>query len=321
MKNFNFFGGHFARFLKGMADVPVSGVLFSVASSLLWGCYPVLGRYLQTREPGQPSAVACLALLTSLDAVLLLGFVGIDRSCSPPLMHDQAMRRKRGRFAAGYGCLCIVRMWTNLQSTRMTAALNIQVTALMLPFVTAALSSVLLHERIHWALPPTLITSVVGALLAIAGQGAFSNNSLSWLDGAGIALQLLSVVCSAAVKVALKGTEGVLGKAELMLSQVWAPALLMPHLHSAPILNVPPPATDDLCRSSNAQPVSRSRPGLARFARSDGWHGLGVLLRARIWRLPIGKRDANRRDAQVWPFLLNCDSAALKLLTPPNTDT
>ena len=42
------------------------GVLLSVLSAVMWGWYPVLGRYLQTREIGQPSTAACLAALTTL---------------------------------------------------------------------------------------------------------------------------------------------------------------------------------------------------------------------------------------------------------------
>ena len=44
-------------------------------------------------------------------------------------------------------------------------------TALMLPLVTAGMAKVLLKEDIHWALPPTLLASVVASVLAICGQG------------------------------------------------------------------------------------------------------------------------------------------------------
>ena len=191
-----------------------------------------MARYIQIREAHPPSTTALLACLTAMDSLLLGGFMGIRALIWPLSVDDQArrakIRRKRIQFAVGYGALCIVRMWTNMQSTRMTAAFNIQMTALMLPFVTAALAVPILGETIHWALPPTLVASVAGTLMALAGQGAFSSRgSLTWLDVAGIGVQMGSVVCSALVKIALKGSEGVLDKVELMTSQMVATAVPM----------------------------------------------------------------------------------------------
>ena len=215
------------------AALPFSGVLLSVLSAVMWGWYPVLGRYLQTREIGQPSTAACLAALTTLDTVLLLCFMGAQSLCSEKsLPHSASFRRRRARYAAGYGSLCVVRMWTNLESTRLTNVFNVQMTALMLPFVTAGMAKVLLKEDIHWALPPTLLASVVASVLAICGQGLSPasqrlSGALGWWDAVGIALQLFSVVCSAAVKIALKGTEDVLGKGELMLAQMVTTCVVM----------------------------------------------------------------------------------------------
>ena len=61
-------------------------------------------------------------------------------------------------------------------------------------------------------------------MLAIGGQGAFNYSStmatrLTRQDASGIALQALSVVCSAGVKIALKTSEGLLDKADLMLAR------------------------------------------------------------------------------------------------------
>ena len=55
--------------------VPLGGIACSVTSALIWGCYPWLGRYLQTREEGQPSAVAVLSAVTITDTVLLAAFM------------------------------------------------------------------------------------------------------------------------------------------------------------------------------------------------------------------------------------------------------
>eukprot|EP00966_Prymnesium_polylepis_P055356 1280215-Prymnesium_polylepis.2 len=150
-------------------------------------------------------------------------------------------------------------MWTNLQSTRLTTAINIQLTALMLPFVTAGMAKVLLHEKIHWALPPTLVASILASVLAICGQagsdagGAGGEGGVTATDAGGIALQMVSVVCSAAVKIALKGTDGVLTKTELMLSQMVCTATVMLPIAAA------------LDRASLAALASLSAAGVACF--------------------------------------------------------
>ena len=215
-----------------MSAPSLLGVLSSVASSLLWGWYPVLSRYLQTREASPISTVACLAALTSLDTILLLLYIRVQaHSGAAPRMRTPEQTSKRKRFALGYGTLCVARMYTNFQSCAWTSAFNIQLTALLLPFVTACMAKAWLDEKIHWALPPTLVASVIASMLAIAGPALTATDGASstatWSDAAGISLQLVSVVCSAAVKIALKGTEGVLDKAELMLAQMVATAVIM----------------------------------------------------------------------------------------------
>lgn len=201
----------------------VGGVAASLTSALLWGCYPVFARYIQTREDGRPSAVALLSCLTTLDGTLLALYLAL---CSRTMRSDDWQRR--ARFAAGYGLLCLTRMFTNMQSTRWTDAVNIQVTALLTPFVTSAMARVLLNERLHAALAPTLAATLLGSLFAL---GAFStarravasaagHQPFGWWDVAGISLQLVSVVLSSAVKIYLKASEGVLSKAELMAAQM-----------------------------------------------------------------------------------------------------
>jgi hypothetical protein len=56
-------------------DMDGDGVIIGLAvvSQLLWGTYPALGRFLQTRMPGEPSAAVVLsaALFLALGAILL----------------------------------------------------------------------------------------------------------------------------------------------------------------------------------------------------------------------------------------------------------
>ena len=128
--------------------------------------------------------------------------------------------------ALAYGFLCICRMTTNMQSTRMTKAYNTQMTAMSLPFFTSILARIFLNETILRALFPALLVMLVGSICVFYGQGAFSSSgensveeSFTNEDIAGIALQLLSVLFSSLVKIAFKSTEGVLSKIELLLSQ------------------------------------------------------------------------------------------------------
>jgi len=56
-------------------DMDGDGVIIGLAvfSQLLWGTYPALGRFLQTRIPGEPSAAVVLsaALFLALGAILI----------------------------------------------------------------------------------------------------------------------------------------------------------------------------------------------------------------------------------------------------------
>lgn len=206
-----------------MAELPHAGyVAVSVASAVMWGLLPVLSRYIQTRAAGHPSSVALLGCICLANAVACAALMGGQALRNPSAAPAAASTRRRLRTAAAYGLICTARMWTNLQSTRMTTAWNVQMTAMLLPFVTAVLARFILRERPHAALPPTLVLTLLGSLAVLAGQGAFgaaADSALSARDLAGIGVQLASVCLSAAIKVALKFTEGTLGKLELMQSQ------------------------------------------------------------------------------------------------------
>ncbi len=220
----------------------------SASSAVLWGFMPVLSRFIQTREPGSPSTPALLFCLCSVDAVLLGGFMAAQelrrrarRGGDADKADDGDPLRRQLRFALMYGLMCTVRMLTNLQSTRWTTAFNTQATAMMMPFVTAFLARIFLAERIPRALPPTLIATVIGSLLVLVGSGSGGRGGLTWLDAAGVGVQLISVLLSAVIKLVHVQTKGILSKGQLMLAQfvvtaaplgVWSFAWDMPSLRA-----------------------------------------------------------------------------------------
>ncbi len=237
---------------------PVIGVCVSIFSSLLWGLYPVLCRYIMLHEPGKPQSTALLAVLMSINSIATGGYYLLR-----PLCHDSRIENEDNKatldeneedanpskpnklkVACLYGLLCLVRMQTNMASTRMTHAYNTQMTAMSLPFFTALLAKIFLFEKIHFALFPALIIMLIGGCLVFYGQGAFTmtssviqnsdndndNNDFDMEDLFGILLQLLSVMFSAGVKIAFKSTEGILDKTELLLSQFLMSAIpLVPY--------------------------------------------------------------------------------------------
>ena len=194
----------------------------------------MLGRYIQTREAGQPSTAALIFAVCVVNTVIVgAGILATGRFSATHARRLPAATHQRSKVALAYGMLCLGRMLSNSQSTRMTSALNVQMTAMLVPFVTAAAASVVLREHIEASLPPTLATTLVGCILILAGQGAFggsvppptTSRRFSPIDAAGIAVQFISTLFSAAIKIFWRTTEGVLGKNELLISQFAVGAL------------------------------------------------------------------------------------------------
>lgn len=206
----------------------MGGIYFSaaVSSSLLWGLFPVLGRYMQTREAGRPSSVSLIFVVCAFDTVLIgvyMVFAQLVRSSPAEALLPSPSDSRKLNVTLAYGLLCLGRMLSNMQSTRMTTALNVQMTAMLVPFVTAAAARIALGEHIDRALPSTLLLTLAGCMLILAGQGAFSSDStlrrVGLMDLAGIGMQLVSTLFSAAIKVYWRTSEGILSKDELLIAQ------------------------------------------------------------------------------------------------------
>jgi drug/metabolite transporter (DMT)-like permease len=260
--------------------------------------------------------MAVLAWLTTLDTLLLLPVVLWQQRKSDDSSTEPNRSRRRRRFALFYGTLCVCRMWTNLKSAELTTAINVQMTALLLPFVTAAMARVYLGEVSHPSLCPALILSVAGTMMVLAGQGTFSSHAglderggnghtLSASDAAGIGLQMVSTVLSAMVKIALKSSEGVLSKAELMLSQMAVTGLV-----------------------AGAWSVGFDLPSLAAVARMDaaGWGcffglAIGVYLCANAMQIVATRRigASNHTASNSLRLLTACLGSWLLLNEPVQT--
>lgn len=231
--------------------IALASVVCSITSSLMWGMYPVLGRYLMHRQAGQPSAASVLAVICFWNSVVVGPYYLYTRFCrerereSAPtekeveliekgedkmdeeeLVIDEPVEKvtvtttRKMQVAFAYGLLCLCRMMTNMQSVSMTKAYLTQITAMSLPFFTAILARLYLREKIHTALYPAVFVMIAGSLLVLHDQGAFvDGGDFLTADIYGIALQLLSVFFSAMLKIAFKGTEGTLDTIELLLAQ------------------------------------------------------------------------------------------------------
>ena len=234
--------------------ITVAAVLASVSSAAIWGLYPVLARYLMLRQPGEPPATSVLAIVCFWNTII----VGTYYACTKLIVQNSEQTndhkiittienvedikieaeieektasvtvKQKIQVALAYGVLCLSRMITNMQSVSMTKAYLTQMTALSLPFFTAFLAYILLNEKIHTALYPSLFVMMMGSLIVLYGQGAFQsndsdhdgdNNDFTTDDVYGILLQLASVVLSAMLKIAFKSTEVYLNTVELLLAQ------------------------------------------------------------------------------------------------------
>jgi drug/metabolite transporter (DMT)-like permease len=234
--------------------ITVAAVLASVSSAAIWGLYPVLARYLMLRQPGEPPATSVLAIVCFWNTIIVGTYYAYtklivqnseqtnDHKIITTIENVEDIKieaeieektasvtvKQKIQVALAYGVLCLSRMITNMQSVSMTKAYLTQMTALSLPFFTAFLAYILLNEKIHTALYPSLFVMMMGSLIVLYGQGAFQsndsdhdgdNNDFTTDDVYGILLQLASVVLSAMLKIAFKSTEVYLNTVELLLAQ------------------------------------------------------------------------------------------------------
>ena len=152
------------------------------------------------------------------------------------------LRRPATRLALLFGCMAALRAGTNIESSRFTSAVNVQMVAMAGPLITALASSALLREAVPWTLWPALLVAGSGEALVLAAQAGLvssghpsvdsngssssdSSSNLSTRDAIGLGLQLASLLFSSVARVVMKASEKDFSASELMVFQYSCTAL------------------------------------------------------------------------------------------------
>lgn len=238
----------------GSADMTKKSryIALAVVSQLLWGTYPALSRYLQTRVPGEPSASAVLA------AVLVIALVAIvidvarliaERHAAATVTTSRATESALPasplspwppcaaavRGLVIYCLFTLGRMGMNMVACGLTYAYINALVMLTQPFTVAALERALFGTAMPPGLGRLLFLSTAGSLLVISAQSGLlgsattpvDTRALGRRDYAGIALQFLSILCSTGGRLTVKGTKKLATRHELLMAQFGFTAALL----------------------------------------------------------------------------------------------
>ena len=221
-------------------------LLLSVLTHGLWGMYPVIGRYLQTRPavPLDPINLllvcqgVCLALNTAASSA------AARRVASKAAAEDEGgdeggddgdregdgegdddaslVWTRRERQLVGGVCVAFsLRAMTNMASTGLTLAYNISLIQMLAPFVMSCAAHLFLGEQLPGFLFVSLLISTAGSATVFVGQSALveETSELTARDFAGLGLQFFSIFCSAAQRTLMKLTQGFLTPLQFMRIQ------------------------------------------------------------------------------------------------------
>ena len=143
---------------------PIFGVGVSIFSSLLWGMYPVLCRYVMLHQPGKPQSTALLAVLMTINSTIIGAYycfrpsnqtTNSNRNHNNNNNTGKSHGNNKLKVACLYGLLCLARMQSNMASTRMTKAYNTQMTAMSLlpPMVQSCFELGLARQQLFLCAP------------------------------------------------------------------------------------------------------------------------------------------------------------------------
>lgn len=179
--------------LQGNAALPWLGS--ALLAHTLWGIYPVFARYLQTVS-GLPS----LAMLATAYLPLLIGFLvyGLPRD----------WRLIRGSHQLWVFALVVaVRSVTNVVAARYTLAIFVQMITLLTPFIVAAISRVVLHQKPPNGTLTAMTLSFIGSAMMLLGDtSAGLAHGITASDWIGIGFALLSALFLAIYMIAVGRT-------------------------------------------------------------------------------------------------------------------
>ncbi|KAJ8614439.1 hypothetical protein CTAYLR_000788 [Chrysophaeum taylorii] len=187
----------------------------------MWGCQPVLTRYLQTVGELDRWATVCA---TQFASAVFIGVAAIVRRLARQSggecdMDETPSWSVQKRLAAGFtfGCIASVRATTNFISTGFTSAWHITTIAMFGPFFTATASWLALGERMDSRAWPSVCVAITGAVLVATGEAHEAEDSATlWGAVAGCSLQALSMCFSASARVTMKATAGHLTSTQLL---------------------------------------------------------------------------------------------------------
>jgi len=180
---------------KEKKKISLQWLLLALLAHAGWGIYPVLARYLQTKEKLPSMSL----LITGNGAVLLVAFLIV---------------LKRGRFLTILKLrilpllvfVTIVRVVTNLLSPKFTMAVNVQLMTLMAPLIVAVMNTAFLKEKLPPYTPHAIFFCTLGSVLMLLSSIIPFRLSVSSRDWIGIGLAFASAVFLASYMVLVKKT-------------------------------------------------------------------------------------------------------------------
>lgn len=168
-----------------MADgrITPTSVALILASHTLWGCFPVLGRYLQDED--QPwGGLPSLALTAAAHLVALVVHLPTAVGCV-------ARKHFRRRAMLLYMFFVVIRAVTNVLSVRYAPAIYVQLIGLSTPLIVALLNRFFAQTPLSRYLPVALLFLLLGSALVITGgfeDEVFDNVTPEAALGMGLAL-------------------------------------------------------------------------------------------------------------------------------------
>lgn len=169
-------------------------ILFAIISHTVWGAYPVLARYLQNIHHISTMSLSAMTNILAAIALVLFMSRNINLKAIGPW-----------EFLA-YAFIIVARGALNLYAAKLTYATNVQLFALLAPFIVAMLSKTFLKEPLPRYTFLALCFSLGGSLLMIfdvskRSYAAILGSGSSWI---GIGLAILGSIFLAFLMLAIK---------------------------------------------------------------------------------------------------------------------
>lgn len=184
-----------AKQLNDSQPIQWGWVSAALGAHMMWGMYPVLGRYLQT--VGQLPTFSILAL-GNLIVLLIVGRY---------LLKHTDMSVFKQPILWVFGAIVVVRAITNIASTRFTLSIYVQLITQATPFIVIFLSTVFFRESLPRFTIPAVMLAMLGAVMMIGTDfGGAALNDPTRRDWLGVSLALVSVVCLSIYMVLIRRT-------------------------------------------------------------------------------------------------------------------